>query len=450
MAVKDEDDNALDLLSDLVGRAKAAGADAADALLYRSLALSVTHRLGKPEDLQRSESRDMGLRVFIGRQQAFVASNDFSKTAQAEMVERALSMARATPADPYCGLADADLLARDWPDLDLDDGQEPTAEQLYRQAAACEGAALAVPGVSNSEEAGASFSRARVSLVTSHGFAGGYAASNHGFYACVLAGEGTAMERDYEHSQSRHAVDLEAPEQVGRQAGERAVARLNPRKAESRPVPVVFDPRISGSLLGHLVGAISGPAVARGTSFLKDRMGEQVFARGIRIVDEPHRRRGLASRPFDGEGVRNGRTVLVEDGVLGTWLLDSSSARQLGRKTTGHASRGTGGPPGPAPSNLYLEPGSLSPEALIAGIDEGFYVTELIGFGVNGITGDYSRGATGFWIERGRKTYPVSETTIAGNLKEMFRQVTPANDLVFRHGSNAPTCRIDGLTVAGR
>ncbi|MBM3489095.1 MAG: TldD/PmbA family protein [Alphaproteobacteria bacterium] len=443
-------EQAIELLADLVGRAKAAGADAADALLYRSLALSVTHRLGKPEDLQRAESQDLGLRVFIGQRQAFVASNDFSRAAQAELVERAVAMARATPEDRYCGLAEAALLAKDWPELDLDDAREPAPDQLYEQAAACEAAALAVPGVSNSEEAGASFSRARVSLVTSHGFAGGYGASSHGFYAAVLAGQGTAMERDYEQSHCRHAADLEAPEAVGRRAGERAVARLDSRKAESRQVPVVFDPRVSRSLLGHLIGAISGPAVARGTSFLKDRLGTQVFAPGIRIVDDPHRRRGLASRPFDGEGVRNGRMVLVEDGVLRTWILDSSSARQLGLRTTGHASRGTGGPPGPAPSNLYLEPGPLSPEALLAEIDEGFYVTELIGFGVNPVTGDYSRGAVGFWIENGRKTYAVSESTIAGNLQDIFRRVTPANDLVFRYASNAPTCRIDGLTVAGR
>ena len=442
-------DRRLDLLTDLVARARRAGADAADAVLFEAAALQVTHRLGKPEDLERSEGRDLGLRAFVGRRSAVVSSNDFEPRSFDALVERAVAMARAAPEDPYAGLADPDLVAKSWPELELDDGEEPSADALYAQAAACEEAALAVPGVTNSEEAGASWSRSAIALAASNGFAGCYAASAHGFSVSVLAGEGTGMERDYDHSSARWRRELDAPEAVGRNAGERAVARLNPRRVKTQTAPVVFDPRVSRSLLGHFAGAISGAAVARGTSFLKDRMGTKIFAAGVRIVDDPHRKRGLASKPFDGEGVANRRMALVEDGVLKTWLLDSSAARQLGLKSAGHASRGTSGPPGPSTTNLYLEAGRLSPDELMADIDSGFYVTELIGFGVNGVTGDYSRGAAGFWIEKGRRAFPVSELTIAGNLKDMFLKLTPADDLVFRYGSNAPTLRVDGMTVAG-
>lgn len=439
----------LNLLSDLIDKAKRAGADAADAVVFDGTSLDVSYRSGKPEDLQRSEGRDLGLRAFVGKRQAFVSSNDFSSAAMDELVERVVAMARTAPEDPNCGLADEALLCKSIIDLDLDDASEPDAQTLYDQAAAAEASAMAVEGVTLSEEAGASWSRANIALATSHSFAGGYATSTHGFYASVVAGSGTGMERDYEHTSARYAEDLDDPETVGRKAGENAVRRLNPHKVATQQVPVVFDPRVSRSLLGHFAGAISGAAVARGTSFLKDRMGEKVFAEGLRIVDDPHRRRGLASKPFDGEGVANRKTVLIEDGRLETWLLDSSSARQLGLTSTGHASRGTAGPPSPSTSNLYLEPGSRSPDELIGEIDAGLYVTELIGFGVNGVTGDYSRGAAGFWIEKGKQAYPVSELTIAGNLNDMFLALTPADDLEFRYGSNAPTLRIDGMTVAG-
>lgn len=439
----------LELLHDLVTRASKAGADAADAVLFRGTALEVTWRLGKAEDLGRSESRDLGLRVFLGRRPAMVSSNDFGRGTLAEMVARALAMAKAAPEDAYAGLAPEDRLARSFPELDLDDGEEPPAEALHARAAACEASALAVPGVSNSDGAGAGWSRSRASLVTSHGFAGSYAGSSHGVHAAVLAGQGTAMERDYDYTSARHLADLRPPHEIGRHAGELAVARLKPRKVKSQQVPVLFDPRVSRTLIGHLAGAIAGTAVARGTSFLKDKLAGQVFAKGIEIVDDPHLRRGLASKPFDAEGVANGRMTLVDDGRLVSWLLDSASARQLGLATTGHAGRGTSAPPAPATANLYLSAGAIPPEALLADIDNGFYVTELFGFGVNGVTGDYSRGASGFWIERGRKAYPVSELTIAGNLKDMFLNLTPASDLEFRYATNAPTLRVDGVTVAG-
>ncbi|MEQ8949202.1 metallopeptidase TldD-related protein, partial [Parvibaculum sp.] len=339
---------------------------------------------------------------------------------------------------------------RDWPDLDIEDKSPvPSAEQLAAVAAEAEEAALAVPGVTNSSGAGASFGRSGVALVTSAGFAGSYAGTSSSFSCSVLAGEGTAMERDYEFSSARHANDLKSAAEIGRMAGEKAVRRLHPRKAGSQSVPIVYDPRVSGGLVDHFASAISGAAIARGTSFLKKSMGQRVFANGISIVDDPHMKRGLRSKPFDGEGVKNRRTQLIEDGTLTTWLLDTATARQLGLETTGHAARGTGGPPSPSTTNLYMEAGCLSVKELIADIKQGLYITELIGMGINGVTGDYSRGASGFWIENGEIVYPVSEITVAGNLRDMFLEMTPADDLAFHYGTNAPTIRVEGMTVAG-
>jgi PmbA protein len=441
--------DALSLLGDLIARATKSGADAADAVLFESAALSHAQRLGKVEKLERSEGYDLGLRVLIGKQQAIVSSNDRSPAALAELIERAIAMAKTVPEDPYCGLAAPEELARDWPSLDLIDPTEPAPEILIARAGAAEDAARAVPGVTNSEGAEASWSRSRVALVASNGFAGSYGGTHSSVSAAVLAGTGTDMERDYDYSTVVWAEDLLDPTAIGKNAGERAVKRLNPRKVPTQKVPVVFDPRVAGGILRHLVGAISGPAIARGTSFLKDKLGQRIFSAGLAIIDDPHRQRGLRAKPFDGEGVRNQRRALIEDGVLQTWLLDLRSARQLGLKATGHASRGTSGPPGPAPTNLFMEAGKVTPEALIADIKQGFYVGELMGMGVNGVTGDYSRGAAGFWIENGTLTYPVSEVTIAGNLKDMFLNLTPASDLVFKTGSDAPTLRIEGMMVAG-
>ena len=441
--------NDLDFLSSLVKKAEKDGADAADAVLFESMSLEVSYRLGKREDLERSESKDLGLRIFKGQKQAIVSSTDITASSLGELLERGLSMAAAMPDDPYCGLADTDHLSKNHPDLDLNEDHEPAPEALYDLAAKAEEAALAVDGVSNSENAGAGWNRNRIALVTSSGFTGSYATSSHSIFASVIAGEGTAMERDYDFSSARHTADLDAPEKIGTKAGEQAVKRLKPRKVESRQVPVLFDPRVSRSILGHFSSAIGGTSVARGTSFLKDSLDTAVFKPDIVIVDDPHRPRGLASKPFDGEGVTNRKWLLVDQGVLTTWVLDSASARQLELQTTGHASRGTSGPPSPNTTNLYMQPGDQSPEELIGGINDGLYVTELIGFGVNGVTGDYSRGGAGFWIEKGELAYPVSELTIAGNLRDMFLETTPANDLIFRYGSNAPTLRIDGLMVAG-
>ena len=440
----------LDLLTDLVAAARKAGADAADAVMFKSAHLGLRQRLGKPEMLERSESQDLGLRVLVGKRQASVSSTDPSPKALAELVERAVAMARLAPEDPYCGLAEPNAIARSIPDLDLNDPAEPSPEALEARAMETEDAARAVPGITNSEGAEATWSRSEIAIAASNGFAGSYARSGHGVSVSVVAGTGAGMETDYDYSSSVYGDDLESAALVGRRAGERTVKRLNPKKAETARVPVVFDPRVSSSLVSHVAGAITGTSVARKVSFLKDQMGKQILASGLNIIDDPLKPRGLRSRPFDGEGIAARRWALVEDGILKTWLLDLASARQLGLVTTGHASRGTSGPPGPSATNLYLEAGKISPDDLMADIKSGFYVTSLMGSGVNMVTGDYSRGASGFWIENGKIAYPVSEVTVAGNLKDMFLKMTPANDLQFRMAVNAPTIRVEGMTIAGR
>lgn len=437
------------LLADLMKWAKAAGADAADALYVNGEAISVAQRMGKREKLESSEGRDLGLRVFVGQRQAFVSSTDFAPAALRALAGRAVDMARAVPEDPVCGIAPEELLAGSWPDLDLHDKKRPSAKALLAMAAEAEDAARAVKGVTNSEGAEASWGRTSVMLAASNGFSGGYRRSGYSLSCAVLGGEGTGMERDYEWSSAVHLEDLMAARTVGRNAGKFVVRRLNPRKAKSARVPVVYDRRVSGGLIGHLAGAINGRAVARGTSFLKDKMGEKIFADGIRILDNPHRKRGLGSRPFDAEGLPTKRYAVIDDGRLTTWLLDLAAARQLKLKPTGHAARGTSGPPSPTTSNFYLEKGKLSFDELLGDIKSGLYITDLIGFGVNGVTGDYSRGASGFWIENGKLAWPVSGITVAGNLKDMFLNMTPASDLQFKSSTNAPTVRIEGLTVAG-
>lgn len=429
------------LLADLMKWAKAAGADAADALFDVNESISVAQRMGQREKLESSESSGLRLRAFVGQRQAVVSTTDFSPQALRGLAERVVGMARAVPEDPTCGIAPRELLATRWPDLDLDDRRRPSARSLVDLAATAEDAARSVKGVTNSEGAEAGWGRTRMLLVTSNGFSGNFRRGGYSLSCAVLAGEGTGMERDYEWTSAVHFEDLMPAAKVGRNAGRFAVERLNPRKAISARLPVVYDRRVSGSMLGHLAGAINGRAVARGTSFLKDRMGQQIFAKGIRIVDNPLRKRGLGSRPFDGDGLPTKRYNVIDDGVLTTWLLDLASARQLNLKPTGHG-------PGGGTSNFYLEKGRLSPDELIADIKSGLYITDMIGFGVNGVTGDYSRGASGFWIENGKKAYPVSGITVASNLKDMFLNMTPASDLQFKSATNAPTVRIEGMTIA--
>lgn len=448
-------DQARDRALDIVARAMRAGADAADAVFAADASTDVAVRLGALEDVGRSESEELGLRVFVGKRSASVSTSDLSQQAVAALVERAVAMAREAPEDRWAGLAPQERLMHGAPPLlDLDDGDREGGgvgpATLREWAMAAEDAARAVPGVTNSEGGGASASRSVWALATSHGFAGAYAGTSYGISASVLAGDvANGMQRDYAHHAARKRAHLESPEAIGQRAGERAVARNNPGRLASGAMPVVLDPRVGSSLLGHLVGSISGQAIARRTSFLLDALGTQVFPAGVTICDDPHRPHGLRSRPFDGEGLPVSPVSIVADGILETWLLDSASARQLGLEATGHAARGVGGSPGASPSNLYMQAGALPVATLIGDIADGVYVTELIGQGVNSVTGDYSRGASGFRIVGGAIAGPVAEFTIAGNLKDMFARVTPANDLEFRHGINVPTLRIDGMTIAG-
>jgi len=433
----------------LVDAARKAGADAADVMAVRGVSVGVQMREGKVESSERSEGDDLGLRVFVGRRSASVSSNDPREDAAA-LAERAVAIARVAPEDPYARLADPAELATSWSDLDLIDPVMMAVADLEALARRAEEAALAVKGVTKSGGASAGAGIGGFALVTSTGFEGASLGSSTSFSVTAIAGEGTGMERDYDYSATRHRADLDAAEAVGARAGERAVRRLNPRKVDTTRVPVVFDPRTAASFPSYLASAANGQSVARKTSFLRDRLGQRIFKAGVSIVDDPHRRRGLRSRPFDGEGVATRPLVLVDDGVLTNWLLDSATAAELGLKTTGHASRGTGGPPSPGATNLHLAAGTVSPKEMIGAITSGLYVTDMIGSGVNMVTGDYSRGCSGYWIENGELAYPVAEITIAGNLVDMFANLTPADDLVLLHGVDAPTVLVEGLTVAGR
>jgi PmbA protein len=440
----------LNLLTDLIASARKEGATAADALFYESSSLSVSRRMRNPEGLERSESSGISLRVFVGDRTSVVSSSDTGKAALKELVTRAVTIAKLAPEDPDSILAPEALLIRDVPDLDLYDSQEPEARWLQEQCATAEDAALGVKGITNSEGADASTGRTHFALATSNGFARDYRSSFSSFSVSVLAGEGTNMERDYDFTAARFVSDLASAESIGLNAANLALARLGARKCETQQVPVVYDPRVSKSLLGSFAGAINGSAIARGTSFLKESMGKAVFTPSIRIIDDPLIKRGQGSRPFDAEGVANRKIALIDQGVLQSWLLDMRSAKRLNLTTTGRASRSLSAPPSPSSTNLYMEAGTLSPAELISDIASGFYVTEVFGMGVNLVTGDYSQGASGFWIEKGQKAYPVSEVTVAGKLQDMFLHMTPANDLEFRYSTNAPTLRIEGMTVAGK
>jgi PmbA protein len=431
----------------LVAAAKRAGADAADAVCVRGIAMSVDVRLGKVEETRRAEGDDFALRAFVGRRSASVSANVLADPA--ELAERAVAMAKVAPEDRFTGLADPDRLAKDFPDLDLLDTTMPAADELTATALAIEEAARAVPGVTNSGGASAGWSLGGLVLATSGGFAGSYLGSRFGLSVSAIAGSGTGMERDYHSDSKVYRADLADPAEIGREAGERAVRRLNPQKMATGRVPVVYHPRVAASLIGHLSGAINGASIARKTSFLRDRLGQQIFPASIRITDDPTRPRGPASRPFDGEGAAVAPLEVVEGGVLKTWFLDSATGRELGLPTNGRAARGSGNP-SPGSTNLTLLPGEKSPEELIAEVGNGLYVTELIGHGVNMNTGDYSRGAAGFVIENGKIGHAVSEITIAGNLLDMFATLVVANDLVYRYATNAPTLAVGGVTVAGR
>lgn len=444
-------DAASPLLHDLVAAALKAGADAAEAVVAERAALSVGVRNGALEDVEREESRDLGLRVFVGRRQASVSASDLSDATRTRLVERAVAMARLAPEDPYAGLADADRLARGpHPDLDLYDPSERAAAELEAAAAETEAVALATPGVARSEGGYASWSTSRWRHVTSHGFDGVHRASGFSLGVGVIAEKDGAMERGGESRSTRHLSDLPDAATIGAEAGRRAVARTGPRKIASTTAPVIFENRVAGQVISPLVGAISGPSIARGTSFLKDRLGQAVLPSGVDLIDDPFRPRGLGSAPFDDEGVAVERRALVEDGVLTTWLLNSAAAAQLGLQTTGHASRGLAGPPGVSTHNLHLAPGERDLDGLMADASSGLLVTAMFGPSLNANTGDWSAGVSGFWFEDGVLAYPVSEVTVAGRLTDLYARLVRGSDLEFRGSFNVPSLLFDGVAIAGK
>ncbi|HSV02071.1 MAG TPA: TldD/PmbA family protein [Phenylobacterium sp.] len=439
------------LLQDLVAAALKAGADAAEAVGAERRSLSITVRLGELEEVEREESRDLGLRVFVGRRQASVSGSDISPEARGKLVQRALAMARLAPEDPYAGLADPALIAAGpLPDLDLYDPTEPAPDSLEERARIAEDAARATPKVTNSDGAAAGWSASRWRMITSGGFSGEHRASGFSLGASAIAGDETGMETGYEGRSVRWRADLPEAAAIGAEAGRRAASRLGARKIASTTAPVIFENRLAASLISPLVGAIAGPAIARGTSFLKDKLGQPVFGRHVTITDDPHRKRGLGSAPFDDEGVANRPQAIVEEGVLTTWLLNSASARQLGLTSTGHASRGLAGPPGVGPSNLTVQPGERDLGGLMADAGEGLLITSMFGPSLNGNTGDWSVGCSGFWFERGELAYPVTEITVAGNLIDIYARLVPGADLEIRGATNAPSILVDALAVAGR
>ncbi len=442
--------NLLALAETALARAKQFGATSADALVVDGRSLDVAVREGSIENLEQSEACEVGLRVFVAQSSAAIATSKIDAAGLEHIAEQAVAMAKAAPPDPYAGIAGDDEIAKSWVTPDIAGDDLPAAPTLRDMALTAEAHALAVKGVSKSGGAGASATDRTVVLATSNGFSGSYRRTGVTLSATAIAGEGTGMERDYDFSSVIHERDLKAPEEIGREAGLRAARKINPRKVKSQAVPVIYDSRIASSLVGHFLSAIMGSAIARGTSFLRDRLGQQIFSPTIQILDDPLRARGLASRPFDAEGIAAKALPLIEDGVLKSWILDLGSARQLGLKTTGHAARGLAGPPGPSSSNVEMKPGDRTLAELMKAIGTGFYVTELIGHGPNIVTGDYSRGAAGFWIENGEIAYPVSEVTLAGKLADMFRNLTPANDFTYRTANNAPSCLVEGMTLGGR
>jgi len=440
-----------ELSTDLVAAALRAGADAAEAIEAEHQALSVTVRHGGLEEVEREESRDLSLRVFVGKRHATVSGSDITPDGRARLVERAVAMARLAPEDPWSGLVEAGALARGpHPALDLFDPADPDPETLEALAREAEAAALDMPRIANSDGGSASSSRSVWRLATSNGFFGEHRATGFHVGAAVIAGEGEGMESGYDGLSRRWFADLPSPEQVGREAARRAASRLGARKIASTTAPVIFENRIATSLIGPFLSAISGPSVARGVSFLKDRLGQAVFAPGVNLIDDPHRPRGLGSSPFDDEGAMNRRTALVDKGVLTTWLQNAASARQLGMALTGHASRGSAGPAGVGISNLTLEPGDRDLAGLMSDAGTGLLVTSMFGPSLNANTGDWSVGCSGFWFENGEIAYPVSEITVAGALPDIYARLIPGSDLELRGSANAPSLLVDNLSIAGK
>jgi PmbA protein len=441
--------NYKDFLNSIIRKAKAKGVDYADVVLIHSEAESIDIRLGKIENVTRDESKGFGLRIIKDNKQATLSSNDFSSQSVDELLSRAMAMAEVISPDPYIGFASEKQFAKTMKDLDLYESSRPSTAALLDMAKATEDAALSVKGVTNSNGAGANYSDTSVYLAATNGFYNEYNSSSKSISTSVIAGDGVSMQRDYAYSVARHLEDLKSAREVGLDAGRRAVKKLSPKKIKSAEMPIIFEPRVARGLLGNLASAINGVSVALGTSFLKDQMGKQIFGEGINIIDNPLVNRGLNSKPFDGETIPTRKKTVIEDGVLKSWLLDIKSANQLGLVTTGNASRGLGSAPSPSPTNFYLEAGKESPEVLIKSIKNGIFVTEMLGQGGNIINGEFSQGIAGFMIENGELAYPISEITIASNMIEMFKLLTPANDLKFEFGINSPTLMVERMTVAG-
>ena len=436
-------------LEKLLARAKFHGASAADAIATHGRSSAIVVRGGELEDVDNSEGRDIGLRVMVGQRQACVSSSDISDTSIDQLAERAVAMAKLAPEDPYCGLANESQLSTHNVDLQLYDSTPMTPSQLKTRALEVEAAALSVTGVQQAEGANASHATSAIYFMTSHGFSQGWLSSRHGLSVSAIAESEGAMERDFDYDGTRWLEDLKTPEEIGRTAGERTIARLASQQLDSGAMPVIFDQRVSGSLVSAMVGAITGTSIARGVSFLKEKMGEALFSSDIQIIDDPLMPRGHGSRPYDGEGIVPVTRHLIKDGILQTWLLNCASARQLGLVTTGHATRGIGSPPGVSATNSYLAKGTKTPEQLMAEAGEGLLITEMFGPSLNSNTGDYSVGVAGFKIENGLAAYPVSEITIAGNLLEMYKTLIPANNLIFDASTVAPSLLTEGLTIAG-
>ena len=438
------------LLQDIIEESKQKGATDVDVFLYEGIALSTTTRWKKLESLERSEQAELGIRFFSGQKQALVSTTDFSKKSLSNLIARAADMSKAIPEDQYIGLtADSEIVTA-YPELSIYDPAEPSEEELMERARVAEETALEVKGITNTEGGSAGWQKVSVAMAASNGFVGHYDRSSHSVSAVVVAGEGTQMERDYAYHTTNFVKDLMSPEKIGKEAAEKTLKRLNPRKISSTKAPIIFEPKLSNNILSYLASSINGAAIARGTSFLRESMGQRILPENISICDDPHLEKGQRSKPFDSEGRANQKRMFVENGVLQSWFLDNRSARQLGLSSTGHAARGVSSPPSPSPTNLYMQAGDVTPQNLIGSIKKGLLVTEVIGSGFNGVTGDYSQGASGFWIENGEILYPVNEVTIAGNMKDMFLNIVAANDLEFRYGFNAPTICIENMTIAGK
>jgi PmbA protein len=439
-----------ELSEKIIKKTISAGATDCDVVLAKGESKSISYRLGKIEDIDKSDGRTFGIRALIGNQQAFISSSDPDNENIEKLVHKVVQMAHLAPEDDTACLGDSSYFESNFESLDLCQNNETSTEDLIEMAKECEDEALSQSGITNSEGSGASYGYSEFFLATSNGFNGGYKSSSNSISCSVIAGEGQSMERDYDYAVAKHIEDLSSPKEVGLSSAQKALRRMNPRKIKSCQIPVVFDKRISNKIIGYVAGAVSGSAIARGTSFLKDSLGQQIFNKDISIIDDPKIIRGLGSRPFDGEGIKTNQKEIVSNGILNTWLLNTSTAKKLNLKSTGHASRSIGSPPGISTSNLYMVNGIYSYNDLIDSIKSGFYATELIGMGVNLVTGDYSMGASGMWIENGEIKYAVSEVTIASNLKEMFLNLSAANDLEFKSSANAPTIKIENMTLAGK